>query len=435
MRRPRLSPRALGVVVLLLGGAIFVPEAHADSVGDQQQQVKDDLAEIDRLNQKASQLDDQYVGYLNQKADLDTQIAAAQQQIESEQAQLATLQSQLANVAVQKFTGGDSDSLGPLFTDPAHLNDGLQRDQLAQVAVDAGAATTDSYNDLLNTLDAQQKALQSKQKKASQLADAANQASQQATAAGNAYQAELAKDQAKLGVLLQQAQQQEIDAANAAHAKAVAAAQAKEHAASATTSGGSKSSSGSSSTNSATGADNGTGNNSASGDSGDNSGTDAGDSAGATSTTDGGSSSKSSSGSSDSGKSSGSSDSGSTPAPPPVSSRAEIAVNAARAQLGVPYRFATSLPGVSFDCSGLTAYAWGVAGVSIVHQSAEQYATTPHVAITDVQPGDLLFFYHPISHVAIYIGNNLLIQAPAPGKFVEITAVNWSKVVGASRPG
>ena len=64
-----------------------------------------------------------------------------------------------------------------------------------------------------------------------------------------------------------------------------------------------------------------------------------------------------------------------------------------------------------------------------------QYASTPHVAIADVQPGDLLFFYSPISHVSIYIGNGMEIHAPAPGKFVEIASVNWSKVVGASRPG
>jgi len=51
------------------------------------------------------------------------------------------------------------------------------------------------------------------------------------------------------------------------------------------------------------------------------------------------------------------------------------------------------------------------------------------------QPGDLLFFYCPISHVSIYVGNGTEIHAPAPGKFVEIAGVNWGKVVGASWPG
>jgi len=52
-----------------------------------------------------------------------------------------------------------------------------------------------------------------------------------------------------------------------------------------------------------------------------------------------------------------------------------------------------------------------------------------------MQPGDLLFFYCPISHVSIYVGNGTEIHAPAPGKFVEIAGVNWGKVVGASWPG
>ena len=94
-----------------------------------------------------------------------------------------------------------------------------------------------------------------------------------------------------------------------------------------------------------------------------------------------------------------------------------------------------STPGVGFDCSGLTSYAWRVAGVSIPHQSALQYATTPHVPVTDVQPGDLIYLFHPISHVEMYIGNGQAISAPAPGKFVMIVNVNWSLVVGASRPG
>ncbi|MCU1367866.1 MAG: hypothetical protein JWN39_3505, partial [Ilumatobacteraceae bacterium] len=132
-----------------------------------------------------------------------------------------------------------------------------------------------------------------------------------------------------------------------------------------------------------------------------------------------------------------SSDNGSsaTPSPPAVSSLAAIAVEAARSQLGTPYKFAMSSPGVAFDCSGLTSYAWRVAGVSIPHQSAQQFASTPHVALSDIQPGDLLYYYHPISHVAIYIGNGQVIQAPAPGKFVEIAPVNWGSIVGASRPG
>jgi cell wall-associated NlpC family hydrolase len=94
-----------------------------------------------------------------------------------------------------------------------------------------------------------------------------------------------------------------------------------------------------------------------------------------------------------------------------------------------------SSPGVAFDCSGLTSYAWGAAGVAIPHQSAQQYATTPHVPIGDAQPGDLIFFYSPISHVGIYIGGGEMIHAPFTGSVVSISPVRWDHVVGVSRPG
>jgi cell wall-associated NlpC family hydrolase len=118
-----------------------------------------------------------------------------------------------------------------------------------------------------------------------------------------------------------------------------------------------------------------------------------------------------------------------------VSSRAGIAVNAALGQQGVPYRYATSNPGVSFDCSGLTAYAWGQAGVGLPHQSAQQYASVPHVSKDQAQPGDLLFYYSPISHVGIYLGGGSLVHAPNTGSHVKVASVNWGKVSGVGRPG
>jgi cell wall-associated NlpC family hydrolase len=112
-----------------------------------------------------------------------------------------------------------------------------------------------------------------------------------------------------------------------------------------------------------------------------------------------------------------------------------VAVAAAQSQLGVAYRFAAESPGVAFDCSGLTKYAWGKAGVGLPHQSGAQYASTPHVSKDQVQPGDLIFYKSPIGHVAIYIGGGMMIHAPATGDVVKVSAVNWAKVVGVSRPG
>ena len=120
---------------------------------------------------------------------------------------------------------------------------------------------------------------------------------------------------------------------------------------------------------------------------------------------------------------------------PAVSSRSGIAVQAALGQQGVPYRYATSSPGVGFDCSGLTAYAWAQAGVGLPHQSRAQYASIPHVPKESAQPGDLIFFYSPIGHVSIYLGNGMQVHAPSTGKTVSTASVNWGKVVGVGRPG
>jgi cell wall-associated NlpC family hydrolase len=104
-------------------------------------------------------------------------------------------------------------------------------------------------------------------------------------------------------------------------------------------------------------------------------------------------------------------------------------------QLGTPYRFAAESPGVAFDCSGLTKYAWGQAGVYLPHQSGAQYGSIPHITQAEIQPGDLIFYRSPIGHVAIYIGGGSMVHAPSPGKFVEVAVVNWAKVVGIGRPG
>lgn len=119
---------------------------------------------------------------------------------------------------------------------------------------------------------------------------------------------------------------------------------------------------------------------------------------------------------------------------PAVSARAQTAIRAALSQLGVPYKYATSLPGKSFDCSGLTTYAWGKAGVGLPRNSRAQYNALPKIPKQLAQPGDLIFNHRPISHVAIYLGNGTMVHAPQPGSVVRIAPVKWDKVVGVARP-
>ena len=69
------------------------------------------------------------------------------------------------------------------------------------------------------------------------------------------------------------------------------------------------------------------------------------------------------------------------------------------------------------------------------HQSRSQYAATPRVSVSAAQPGDLIFFYSPISHVSVYLGGGQQVHAPNTGSVVNIATVNWGKVTGVGRPG
>ena len=120
--------------------------------------------------------------------------------------------------------------------------------------------------------------------------------------------------------------------------------------------------------------------------------------------------------------------------PPPNATQAQIAIAAAESQLGVPYVYAAADPGHGFDCSGLTMWAWSEAGVSLPHNAAKQYAALPHVPVSSLQPGDLVFFFSPIEHVGIYIGGGMMIDAPYTGAYVERTGVPWSVYRGAASP-
>ena len=138
----------------------------------------------------------------------------------------------------------------------------------------------------------------------------------------------------------------------------------------------------------------------------------------------------------------GSSGGGSTTPPPvnnvPTSSQAGKAVAFAYAQLGCPYVFGGTGPCNSgYDCSGLVQAAWAAAGVSIPRDTYEQWAGLPHIAMSSLQPGDLLY-YNGIGHVAIYVGGGYIIDAPVPGASVEKIPMNtsWyaSTLDGAARP-
>src|SRR3954467_13507176 len=101
-------------------------------------------------------------------------------------------------------------------------------------------------------------------------------------------------------------------------------------------------------------------------------------------------------------------------------SAAQAAVNTALAQLGDRYAWAGAGPN-SFDCSGLTQFAYQAAGISLPHSSRAQSTMGAPVSRGALQPGDLVFFYSPVSHVGIYIGNGQIVHARSAGDVVKIT--------------
>ena len=384
----RVFPVAL--VITLLVPAMTPTIASAQTVDGQRKKVEQIVDELDRLEEKSNKLAEDYVEAVDTKSQLDAEIVDAEAQIAVKEAELDQLRGSLSEMALRSYVGGGAAPLGPLFEDSSNLSDVLQRDELARVALSAGDVTSDELDALVSDLDDDRDALADKREQAGQLADslvAQQAATEQST---KDFEEAKADAEAKLGDLIAKEEARRAAEAERKHQAEVAAAASAAAAAAAA-------------------------NNRSAGTASSNSG--------------GGSSSNSS------GNSGGGSVAAASAPAPAVSSRSGIAISAAMAQQGVPYRFAASSPGVAFDCSGLTAYAWAQAGVFLPHQSRQQYAAVPHVSQGEAQPGDLLFYYSPISHVGIYLGGGQLVHAPNTGSTVKVAAVNWGKVTGVGRPG
>lgn len=124
-----------------------------------------------------------------------------------------------------------------------------------------------------------------------------------------------------------------------------------------------------------------------------------------------------------------------------VSRIALFAIEAAQTQIGKPYMYGAAGPD-SWDCSGLTQWAFAQAGVLIPRTAADQYAAIPNkVALGQIAPGDLLFWATDTSdpttihHVAIYVGNGLMLAAPHTGTNVQVQPVYLDGYIGAVRIG
>jgi cell wall-associated NlpC family hydrolase len=292
--------------------------------------------------EQAAQLGEQYNGAVIALQKAQDDVAAAEQQLAATQQQLAAKRSTVSEFALKAYLYADqTGSLTGLLSGTSLAEGAVQRTAYAQLALGANLDDASQLKAMTQDLEVQKQQLQRKRDKAAKATDAVASAKQAALDMQARQRDTLTQVQGDLAVLVQQEQQRRAaeaqSAARAAQAAAEQAAQAAltaRHTPSTRTTGGT------------TGA----------------TGTPTAPSAGGRGTGQGGGST------------------GSAPAPapkpvyniPPTSPGAAIAVRAALSQLGVPYSFATANPGVSFDCSGLTMWAWAQAGVSMAHYSYDQ---------------------------------------------------------------
>ncbi|MCX4643224.1 MULTISPECIES: NlpC/P60 family protein [unclassified Streptomyces] len=102
-------------------------------------------------------------------------------------------------------------------------------------------------------------------------------------------------------------------------------------------------------------------------------------------------------------------------------------------QIGKPYVWGAEGP-AAFDCSGLTSKAWEHAGEAIPRTSQEQWARLPRVPLNALRPGDLVVYFPEATHVAMYLGDGMVVQAPRPGAKVKVSPIAANPLLGAVRP-
>jgi cell wall-associated NlpC family hydrolase len=399
---------ALTTLALVVGVAA---PARADSIGDKQRQAAAIAGRINALEDQIAQLGEDYDQALLESSQLDQEVHDAETRLATKEAQLGGLKKQMAAFALSRYTSNtDPNSFSTLAAGPSLADGAVQREGYAELALGTNRDVSDELNAAMQDTQRERDVLATKRDRQSQLAQLASQKKQQAEDASAQLDSTLQSVQADLADLVQQEQlRQAAEAARQAQqrrdeeAKKQADQLAQQKAAA--------------------------------------------DAANATAAAKNATPVKSGVGQavpSPSPPTTGSSgSSGSKPAPraapvapsiPATSSGAAIAVSAALSQVGVPYQFGQSSPGVAFDCSGLTMYAWGRAGVSLPHSSRAQYDMLPHVPLNALEPGDLIFSHTPVGHVGLYIGGGQMVHAPQPGESVMVSPVS-PNAIGAGRPG
>jgi len=373
------------IVVAVLALPVLIPgPASADAISDKRAQAEQITAKLDQLNQRLSMLDEQYnnaqLGLVKAEAD----ISDAQSRVDATNADLERRSGELRSFAVQAYmTGNDTPAFEAVLTSSA--DEATQKKSYLEAASGSRQDLLDELSSTKQKLAQEVVKLDEAKGQAQGQRDLAAKARDQADAAINEQQQIQSQTQGELATLVQQEQQRQAEAQLAkAKADAAAAQAATQAAAQAAASRPAPP---------------------------------------RTSTVP---------------PSTGGSGPAPAPAPAPggggaVNGGAAAAIAAARSVLGAPYVWAAAGPN-AFDCSGLVMWAWAHGGRSLPHSSAAMYSSTRRIAMSDIQPGDLVFYGTPIHHVALYIGGGQIIHAPHSGSYVQIDSVGyWKDLKGAGR--
>ncbi|MCO5307253.1 MAG: NlpC/P60 family protein [Microthrixaceae bacterium] len=387
--RTARAARSVAVVasVALVVGAGLTGTASAQDVEGTRAKVQRLAAEMDRLEARASELDEQYLQTGIELSKAETELKKNRDAVADAQARMDQARSEANSYIVSAYMSAGSDVAGLGVGDPnVAVNEKVLMETLhgdrQQVADDLRAAQMD-LDDRSADLEQASKALEDKKARQSSIkADLESSVSaQQALLDG-------ANSELRAAIAAEQERQAQAAAAKAA-ADAAARARAQEQAAARTT-------------------------------------TTAARTAGAPARP-------------------GRAPAPAKPAAPapapapslpvaPVGSGAGAAIAAAQSVMGTPYRWAGASPSTGFDCSGLTMWAWARGGRSLPHSSSAQYAATQRISLDQLQPGDLVFFNNPISHVGLYIGGGQMIHSPHTGDVVKISPITrMGKLVRAGR--
>ncbi|MGP0029100.1 MAG: NlpC/P60 family protein [Acidimicrobiales bacterium] len=348
----------------------------ADTIASAQAKAAAIEATLSAAQNRMSALSQQYDEARSQLSQIDTNIATTKSAIAANQQQVAKDKTTLEKAAVSNYvTDGSAASANPIFSDNEKtIGATTEYNQIASGDLNQAVANLHTAE---TKLAAKQAQLTAQQGQAQSEVSAEQAAVAQNEQVEQEQSAALAQENGEIATLVQQQQQAEAaQAAQAAQAKVAAAQQAAAQAPAATTIG------------SAAPVD-------------------------------------------------------ATAAPPPTAAGGEGAVQAAESQIGVPYvwggespRGTPGDPSGGFDCSGLTAWSWGQVGVPLPHYSGAQMGDSTPVPVSDLEPGDLLF-YGPggSEHVAMYVGGGTMIEAPYTGASVWLTGLRLGDgFVGAGRP-